>query len=381
MDDHIEPDEEGGGAERPDVSPWVPQEEACGTQEGPEAPIPSPRRAAVPMQEGPSLVREKDFHFPALANGLDFLSSAVELLARRHGPEPKDLKYAVLHLHAAAEVLFKARLEMRKRALVWADPGNFDEARHKAGNYRSCGVEQAIKRLNENVSLAAETVLDPKDEDLIALGQLRNRLTHFGGGGAFDAVQARTLPVLTLLMNFLRFDILPHVEDPDEAWTAEQEMDEIRAHLQRITAFVARRNREIADQLKGHEDVTVPCRTCGQYAVVLDGSTVDLTCRYCWQRYGCGAEAAWEYIGESRHITIKDGGQDFDSCSACGDAAVAPVNTAAAPDTISYICFSCSSGHAGVCGYCQQAGPLVITVADMGEDMCEDCYEYRLAKF
>ncbi|MFE2234163.1 hypothetical protein ACFXA4_16565 [Streptomyces sp. NPDC059442] len=395
MDDRIEPNAEGSGveesgsaaalraeadrAERPDVSPWAPREEARGGQEKPEAPVPSPRRAAASRREGSFLVKAKDFHFPALANGLDFLRSAVELLARQGGPEPRDLKYAVLHLHAAAEVLFKARLEMHQPALVWANTAKFDEAKHKAGKYRSCGAEKAIERLNESVDLAAETILDPEDEDLVALGQLRNRLTHFGGSDTFGAVQARTLPVLTLLMNFLRFDVLPHVEDPDEAWTAEQEMDEIRGDLQHITAFVAQRMSEIANQLSGHEDVTVPCRTCGKYAVLLDGGAV--TCHFCWQSYGSGVEAAWEYIGESRHVTIKDGGQDFDSCSVCGDSAVAPVNTAAAPDTISYVCFSCGNGHAGVCDYCQQAGDLAFTVADMGEDMCEDCYAYRLAKF
>ncbi|WP_186784533.1 hypothetical protein [Streptomyces sp. CBG33] len=47
--------------------------------------------------------------FPPVRNGIDYLTSVVEHLSRTR-PDPRDLKYAVLHLHAATEVLLKARL-------------------------------------------------------------------------------------------------------------------------------------------------------------------------------------------------------------------------------------------------------------------------------
>jgi hypothetical protein len=46
--------------------------------------------------------------FPPVTNGMDYLCSVVEHLTGN--PQPRDLKYAVLHLQAAAEVLLKARL-------------------------------------------------------------------------------------------------------------------------------------------------------------------------------------------------------------------------------------------------------------------------------
>ncbi|MFF5506512.1 MarR family transcriptional regulator [Streptomyces roseolus] len=116
-----------------------------------------------------------------------------------------------------------------------------------------------------------------EDPDLAALKELRNRLTHFGWSDTAEAVRARTLPVLILLLNFLRLDVLPYVEDPMEAWTAEREMEQIRGQLQHLTDYVAQRKAEIAGQLDGHEDVTVACRLCGQYAVVLSGGAAELT--------------------------------------------------------------------------------------------------------
>ncbi|MBK3390415.1 hypothetical protein [Streptomyces sp. DEF1AK] len=374
-----------GRAKRPAVPPWSPEAGVPAGQEGVAASAASGSPHTAPTPTASFQVALQDFHFPALHNGLDFLRSTVELLARQGVPEPRDLKYAVLHLRTAAEVLFKARLEMHDPKLVWWEPSKFDKAKHKVGDFKSCGAEKAIERLNEQAEndgvFVLNMALDPEDADLVALRELRNRLTHFGCSDTADAVQARTLPVLVLLLKFLRLDVLPYIRDRAEAWTVEQEMDCINAQLHHIEDYVAHRKTEIADDLCGHEYVTVACRTCGQDAVVLDGGAVDLKCHFCGKGYGTGVEAAWEYIGESRHITISEGGEDFDSCSVCGDSAVAYLPTAAEPDTASHICFSCGSDHAGVCDYCQQAGDLAFTIKDMGEDMCEDCYAYRLAKF
>ncbi|MFE7331540.1 hypothetical protein ACFU8W_42900, partial [Streptomyces sp. NPDC057565] len=77
----------------------------------------------------------------------------------------------------------------------------------------------------------------------------------------------------------------------------------------------------------------------------------------------------------SRGRFIKDGGSDFANCETCGGDAVVGVRTAASPDTDSYICFSCGADCDGICGYCGSGGHLVM------EDMCDNCYEIRLAKF
>ncbi|MFE3121866.1 hypothetical protein ACFXHD_00405 [Streptomyces hydrogenans] len=370
-------------AETPAATPAAPDagEGPADPAEAPDA-APLARPDAIGMPTVSLQVEVKDFHFPALPNGLDFLSSAVELLARPAGPLPRDLKYAVLHLRTAVEILLKARLEMHNPADVWTKRSEYDAARHKAGAFDSCSAEKAIGRLNAlagDKALVLRTTLSLEDPALAALKELRNRLTHFGWSDTAEAVRARTLPVLTLLLNFLRLDVLPYVEDAGEAWTAEREMEQIRGQLQHLTDYVVQRKAEIADQLHGHEDVTVACRSCGQYAVVLSDGAADLTCHFCGKGYGTGMEAAWEYIGEDRHTTIKDGGEDLASCSTCGEAAIVGAPTTASPDSLSYICFGCGADHNGVCAYCGCAGHLAIS--DIGEDMCENCYETRLSHF
>uniref|UniRef100_UPI003F4990D7 hypothetical protein n=1 Tax=Streptomyces sp. CA-141956 TaxID=3240051 RepID=UPI003F4990D7 len=296
---------------------------------------------------------------------MDFLRSAVELLGREGAPEPRDLKYAVLHLRAGS----RGHLQ-----------GEFDEVKHRTGDFTSCSAEKAIGRMNATAGLTLETALDPKDKDLKALGQLRNWLTHFGHSDTVGAVQARTLPVLVRLMDFVRLDVLPNGGDASESWTVEQEMHRSSAETQHVAAFVARRQAEIADKLVSHETTTIACSSCGQHAVVFgEGNAVNLTCLFCGREYGTGTDAAWEYIGSDPHTSIKEGGDDLPSCTACGASAVVLVHTAAAPDTDSYRCFDCGIGHEGVCVNCQSAGYLAFPGG--AYDMCDDCYEITLDRF
>jgi len=51
---------------------------------------------------------EPQLQFPPLLNGVDYIEAVVGNLADH--PTEKDLKYAVLHLHGAVEVLLKVRL-------------------------------------------------------------------------------------------------------------------------------------------------------------------------------------------------------------------------------------------------------------------------------
>ncbi|MEU2745213.1 hypothetical protein ABZ613_02775 [Streptomyces collinus] len=336
---------------------------------GGELPDPS----ALPVPKADVQAEVKDFHFPPLINGLDFLVSAVKSLAAEGGPAPRELKYAVVHLQTAAEILFKVRLEMRNPALVWTKPHTFDEAKHNAGDFKSCGIELALKRLGEDVGI--ESSIDAKDPGLKSLGELRNRIVHFGLQDTAIAVQTRTVPVLGLLVGFINADVLPHVDTPANSWAAEQEMEKVRAELKHLTDFVQHRREAISDRLDGHERSTVACRSCGQYAVVLDGGAVDLECLFCGKTYGTGLDAAWEYIGESRHVTIKDGGDDLAQCTSCADAAVVEVRAVSSPDTAVFICFACGSEHEGICASCGCAGYLMWT------NLCEDCHEIRFDNF
>ncbi|WP_326698253.1 hypothetical protein OG909_13425 [Streptomyces sp. NBC_01754] len=114
------PDELEGGAEQTPAPASVPAQSAK------KAEHPSPR-PNVP-------------HTP-VTNGMDYLVSVFQHLTEGEKPPgARDLKYTVLHLQAATEVLLKARLVREYFSLIFADPtkathdawqkGDFKELRH-----------------------------------------------------------------------------------------------------------------------------------------------------------------------------------------------------------------------------------------------------------
>ncbi|MGY1528054.1 hypothetical protein ACW69C_30515 [Streptomyces sp. MN3] len=303
--------------------------------------------------------------------------SAVDSLSGDNGqPEPRDVKYGVLHLQAAVETLLKARLEIHDPRLVWTKTAAFDEGKHKAGDFSSCRVEVALERLRDTVRIVSD--IDPKEDSLTELAKLRNRIMHFGWKDTVVAVQARTIPVLDLLVGFVNADVLPYVSEASESWSAEQHMEQVRAGFKYLTDFIAHRMQALGDELAGYERTTAACRSCGQFAVVLDGGAHDLACLLCGKQYGTGSDAAWELIGSSQHITLKDGGSDLNCCGSCGDYAVISTPLATAPETGSWICFACGSTFEGVCAFCGQASDDIV---EAYEDMCSDCFQICFDKF
>lgn len=331
--------------------------------------------AELPAVTAEAEVEVKDFHFPPVLNGLDFLQSAVKSLSGEDGsPAPRDLKYAVLHLQAAAETLFKARLEMEDPSLVWSKPATFDQAKHEAGIFHSCGINAALERLRDDVGI--ETAIEPKNADLEALANLRNRLQHFGAKDTTIAVQARTIPVLDLLLNFIDADVLPHDSSP-EAWDAQLQMDDIRAGFRHLKDFVAHRLEALGEVLDTFKDYTVACLSCGQFAVVLDGNE-SVQCSLCGRRYGGGSDAAWEFAGTSYYSVVTDGGDTpvYD-CSECGTTAVFAAPLASSDGVDVLICFADGSTFEGICQYCGRAADFALEEAEM----CQDCLDTRFAKF
>ncbi|MGJ3558659.1 hypothetical protein ACR6C2_05390 [Streptomyces sp. INA 01156] len=68
-----------------------------------------------------------------MENGIDYLRSVVDHLTEADPPTPRALKYAVLHLQAAAEVLLKSRLLREHWSLVFKEPGAATRKKFEAG--------------------------------------------------------------------------------------------------------------------------------------------------------------------------------------------------------------------------------------------------------
>ncbi|MEU8844109.1 hypothetical protein AB0D97_34190 [Streptomyces roseus] len=105
----------------------------------------------------PSATYNSGLELPPVANGLDYLVTVVDHLGPHEDddvPNALHLKYSVLHLDAAAEVLLKARLELAHWSLVVERilPGT-TYSKYKAGDFKSVGTEEALRRLRQMVEL------------------------------------------------------------------------------------------------------------------------------------------------------------------------------------------------------------------------------------
>ncbi|MFF4543662.1 hypothetical protein ACFY1J_05355 [Streptomyces sp. NPDC001406] len=316
---------------------------------------------------GPSI------NFPPVLNGLDFLESTVDLLAAQEEVPPRNLKYAVVHLASAAETLFKARLAMKNPALVWATPDGYDPAKHARGDFKSCGWEDARKRVIKECDLDT-TLLEPRH--FKALAQMRNRFAHVGVTEGSITVEVLTTPVLDNLLTFVREDLLPLVEE-EELTLAEEAVERIRPGLGRIQRLVDRRM-EPARELLGQFPTILGCPVCAALAVPVQGGA-DLTCVVCDSHLGPPTEAAWIYADTSEHEIITGGGPSpVHQCDECGTEAVTDVPIGGDGEASTLLCLFCGIECAGVCGYC---GLAVSTFAIPEADMCGNCVEHRMQRY
>jgi hypothetical protein len=148
--------------------------------------------------------------FPPIQNGLDYLKSAIAYLSEQ--PTARDLKYAVLHLQAAAEVLLKVRLMREHWSLVFRNPDKAHRAAFNSGDFQSIGLEEALARLK---GIAAIELTAAAQNSLKKLAIERNKLQHFGLAGEAIAIESLAGRVLDALLCFITDHLRPGAE-PDE---------------------------------------------------------------------------------------------------------------------------------------------------------------------
>ncbi|MFE3608251.1 hypothetical protein [Streptomyces goshikiensis] len=265
----------------------------------------------------PITVPGSKLDLPPVANGLDYLVSVVDLLGPDDEGEPPSasaLKYAVLHLDAAAEVLLKARLEIEHWSLVL---GKVDKgttyAKYKAGDFYSVGTEEALRRLRQ---MAEVDVPTEGDISLTALGKLRNQLQHYGLVATREEIEPVAAKVLDFLVAFLDGHLLP-AADPVAQAAAGNDMLHVRHGLNRIQGYVDERLSRLGADLEGLEDRTVQCTRCFQDTLVAGDGIAPATvrCRFCQTGF-TPQEIANEYEEVNLGGLLYRGGQA--SCEHCG---------------------------------------------------------------
>ncbi|MEV6730653.1 hypothetical protein [Streptomyces sp. NPDC051364] len=328
-----------------------------------------------------SVTTALDVHFPPVPNGVDYLVSVVRLLRREKGegdPSPHDLKYAVLHLQAACEVLLKARLRQEHWTLVIKDASQTSKQKYDDGEFDSPTTAETIRRLVQVVGVQIEK---RDKEAILALAGIRNQLQHWGLTESAAAVESRAADVLDFLIRFLDEELLEKI-DADQRAAIADNMLEVRSGLGSINGYVTIRMDRLRIVLKDVADHTVQCPDCTQFALHVDGAANK--CLYCprpWKVDQLAVAYATKILDQPRIRRYYKGGGKSDSWSVdLGDletvlrdelcrrglgwpgetelpaecpncqirALVGGVATALAPDQLVNMCFNCTETFEGL---------------------------------
>ncbi|MFF2781018.1 hypothetical protein ACFVU3_39765 [Streptomyces sp. NPDC058052] len=313
-----------------------------------------------------------ELDYPAVHNGLDFLRSVVELLDR-DVPDGRSMKFAVLHLQAATEVLVKACLASIDWTQVFMKPETADEDAYRAADFQSCKIEDAIKRLRQ---LGVEIAPAEKGQ-ITALARERNKLQHFGATLNAAAIEAQAGTVLEFLMRFIDEYLDPELDAADAEHLA-TEMQFVRDGVPRIRSYTTARMARLEPDLAPLKNTTLRCPDCGQWTLVADGGEID--CRLCqksWEPATFPLFYAVLVLGHSWRDYRKTG-QPADICPDCGaNTLVDEAYLADAPEQQRAFCFTCSQSFTGLddCIRCGRHFPST------GDDdlVCGDCWTDVLA--
>ncbi|MFI2242222.1 hypothetical protein [Streptomyces chrestomyceticus] len=325
--------------------------------------------ASVPrsdVEAGAAEPPPHEVNFPPVQNGVDYLLSVVDHLTAEEQPRPRDLKYAVLHLQAAAEVLLKARLQLEHWSLVFKDPGQATRAKFEAGDFESCTTAGAIVRLKD---IAGVVVEDKAAKSLAILSRWRNSLQHYGIKANARAVDTRAAQVLDFLIAFVHEELLPALAD-EEAATVVSELGHVGDKVRTIRSFIETRLRRLADELKDCGDRTLECCFCGEAALVVGGAN-PLSCRFCHTTWADPNSALTDYVeAYDAHFD-----SNFQTCPNCAEYAllVDGARVVQAPAQRRSLCFSCGSTFDDL-AECTDCLKTYVPVAEDDLGLCGVCF-------
>lgn len=285
-------------------------------------------------------------------HGLDFVATAVRQLESTSSE--RDLRYALLHLAAGAELLMKSWLLKEHWSLVFE---NLDEAatsRLISGKFKTVTSDQCIDRLERVVRI---NISERGRGELERLRGLRNKMIHYSMPIDEGDVRALSAGVLSELVDLIR-------DNCDLEGSEENRLfaDLVRA-LPKLEHYRDRRKDQVSAALAALGENAFLCPTCGECAVTLEGGRNE--CLHCLDAF---------HFSEIQDLHLEKvlkldatRNQDFGQCPSCLVTGLGRRWR----NSEKLFCYQChevyNRSQLQVCGLCDE------WFAEQGVDRCAAC--------
>jgi len=193
-------------------------------------------------------------------HGLDFIATAVKQLEATSSE--RDLRYALLHLAAGAELLMKSWLLKEHWSLVFEKLDEAATNRLISGKFKTATPDQCIDRLERVVRI---NISERARGELERLRGLRNRMIHYSMPIDEGDVRALSAGVLSELVDLIRDNC--DLEGAEE----NRLFAELLVALPKLEHYRDRRKDQLRAALAALGENAFLCPTCGDCAVTLEG--------------------------------------------------------------------------------------------------------------
>jgi len=277
-----------------------------------------------------------------LENALDFLDEGVQMLLE---PEPssKHVKYAILHVASALELLLKQKLLEKDWKLLFSNTNQADQILFEKGDFHSVDLKKIKKRLSSECGI----ILTNEQDIILSRNKaLRNEIMHF-------KMSVSHIEAVSIILKSWSFtlDFIQKYIDLSAAPDSEKMLEKIRDKMVNHQAFIETRSEEAREKVATlpNDATLIECPCClEKFAYVSEDQSICLLCNRDFKKEDfpelwhstfldykdqlendisvcpeCNFEGLLKYPDKSNEILclycgVKWDKDDFDSCDSCG---------------------------------------------------------------
>jgi hypothetical protein len=296
-------------------------------------------------------------------NAKDFVDNAINFALKDDLTKPHSIKYTILSLYSAIELLLKYKLYKEHWSLIFKDVNTASEVKLRTGDFVSVNYIESSQRL-KNI---CEIDLSKYELIIKDLQKKRNKLEHYHLKDNPNELKAIVLKSLQSIFEYIR-ENLPEKNSLISNWISQ---------VQPIKEFVGNRREELI-KLLGETKELYSCPYCLEKFMEIKDDQI--SCHFCHKNFSNSEEDASEYVHNilkiSEYEEVKNGGIfPVFECPECDTKSLVVSSRA---EHKKAICFSCFSNR-DVREYldCEACGCIFIP-DDEDDFLCTYCANFPL---